>query len=67
MHSVWDEVKEFQAEGQDETPLPNLFVPFDCHEPEDVHATFQLLATACRTVAAAGRLLQMIQSLPHHA
>lgn len=37
------------------------------HEPEEVRATFQLLATACRTAAAAGRLLQIIQSLPHHA
>ncbi len=51
-----------EAQGMMEvTPEPNLIIPFDPSEPESVRSAFKVFGAACETLAAATRLVDLMQ------
>jgi hypothetical protein len=50
-----------EAQGMLEvTPEPNLIIPFDPAETESVRDAFHVFGVACETIAAAGRLIDLM-------
>jgi hypothetical protein len=50
-----------ETEGMMEVePEPNLIIPFDPTDTERVQRTFQMFGVACRTIAAASRLINLM-------
>jgi len=50
-----------EAQGMLEvTPEPNLIIPFDPTDSETVRDAFQVFGVACETIAAAGRLIDLM-------
>jgi hypothetical protein len=50
-----------EAQGMLEvTPEPNLIIPFDPTDTESVREAFHVFGVACETIAAAGRLIDLM-------
>jgi hypothetical protein len=43
-------------------PEPNIIIPFDPTDTESVQRTFRMFGVACRTIAAASRLIDLMPS-----
>ena len=50
-----------EAQGMMEvTPEPNLIIPFDPTDTASVQRTFRMFGVACRTIAAASRVIDLM-------